>query len=59
MHARRAASEIERAIRGVMKSKGWRSSGQPGQGRGIGFPWETEDGAAGWKQAHTQPQREK
>lgn len=59
MHARRAASEIERAIRGVMKSKGGRSSGQPGQGRGIVFPWETEDGAAGWKQAHTQPQREK
>ena len=42
MHARRAASEIERAIRGVTKSKGGRSSGQQG-GKGIGFPWEAEE----------------
>lgn len=27
-----------------------------GQGRGIGFPWETEDGA-GWKQARAAKRR--
>lgn len=59
MHARRAASEIERAIRGVTKSKGGRSSGQQARAGGLDFRgrrrMERMEASARGEMQNTQP----